>query len=203
MPSLRLLTECLSPVLVLGEVASHTSLLVNQYPTVDILDPTTRAVTLPAQPKDVPNQIVFNAVMKSGAVFTYKLHNAATPSPGAQPRSDKRRTPSLDWRIFGRKAEVRVTSYGTWNLAGSRDVTVEICRADDGVLEEIEILKDEFEELPLLSRNIARVYEAFAASWDERTENEKGNKENPWYADFEYALDKHELIDKMYRENGF
>jgi predicted dehydrogenase len=146
----------------------------------------------------VPNQIVFDAILKSGAVLTYKLHNTATISPGAKPSVDGRRMPALDWRIFGSKGEIRITNYVTWALnAGSEDTKIEIYKADDGVVSEVDLEADEFKDVPLPARNIARVYEAFAAGLD------VGGNKKVWYPDFEHALKRHELIEEMYRSNGF
>ncbi|KAI9737339.1 MAG: hypothetical protein M1834_009493 [Cirrosporium novae-zelandiae] len=182
-----------------GGVSSHHSLLVNQYPSVSIVNLSTREVISQSQPNDVPNQIVFNAVMDSGAVFTYKLHNSATISPGAKPRQNGGgRMPALDWRIFGSRGELRITSYSTWSLnVGAEDVRLEIWKADQGEVVEVDVGADEFEDLPLRARNIAKVYEAFAAGIDGE------GKKREWYPDFEYGLKRHELIETMYRENGF
>lgn len=147
---------------------------------------------------DVPTQIVFDAVMKSGVIFTYKLHTSANPSAGTRLRKDRGRMPRLDWRIFGSKGEIRVTGYNMWSLnAGSGDIVLETYKADDGEVINVDIDADEFEHLPVPARNIARLYEAFAASVD----NGQDNKE--WYPDFEYTLKKHELIEDMYQKNGF
>lgn len=185
---------------VLGQVSSHHSLLVNQYPEIAIVDPATYEVVERSRKNDVPNQVVFDAIMKpSGAVFTYKLHNSATISPGAKPRKVKgRMAPALDWRIFGSKGEIRITSYNTWSLnAGTDDLRLEICKADEGVFEEVDLGADEFEHLPMPARNIARLYEAYAAGVDD------GGRKREWYPDFEYALKRHELIEEMYKANGF
>ncbi|KAF2813917.1 NAD-P-binding protein [Mytilinidion resinicola] len=188
--------ECLKAVL--GEISTHHSLLVNQYPEVDVVDPATREVIEKGRKNTVPNQVVFDAILKSGAVLTYKQHDAAGIPPGATPRKDKSRLPVFDWRIFGSKAEVRVTSYDSiFPNIGSNDFKVEICKAEDGAVVEVDLGTDDFGHLPEAARNIARLYEAFAAGVDEK------NEKRVWYPDFEYALKTHELIEGMYRENGF
>ncbi|KAF2500754.1 NAD-P-binding protein [Lophium mytilinum] len=188
--------ECVKEVL--GEISTHHSLLINQYPEVDVVDPATREVVEKGRKNTVPNQVVFDAVLKSGAVLTYKQHDAAGVPPGATPRKDKGRLPVFDWRIFGSKAEVRVTSYDSiFPNIGSGGFKIEICKAEDGAVVEVELGADEFGHLPEPARNIARLYEAFAAGLGERNEKRK------WYPDFEYALKTHELIEGMYKENGF
>ncbi|KAF7970545.1 hypothetical protein HWV62_23713 [Athelia sp. TMB] len=185
--SLELVTEAL------GEVASHRSLLVNQYPEVSIIDPKTREV-LEKRPNDVPNQVVFDAILKSGAVLTFKLHSAASIPPGGK---DQGKPPAVDWRIFGSKGEIRITASDTWSLnTESGNAKIEVWK-DDGAVVVVDIRVDEFEDLPAPARNIGRLYEAFAAGLDGE------GKKKKWYPDFEHALKTHELIEEMYKENGF
>ncbi len=183
---------------VLGSVVSHKSLLVNQYPTFSVRDPFTNKVLEENKPNNVPNQVVFDAILSSGVVFTYKLHSAATPSTSAKPTTNSRNQfPALDWRIFGTKGEIRVTRYNNLFLnLDSEDVKLEFWNVDQGEVVEVKLDKDEFEDLPSVARNIARVYEAFAEGVDD-----KGEKKT-WYPDFEHGLKRHELIEDIYRENG-
>ena len=190
---------------VLGDVHQGTarSVLVNQYPEVTVVEPGPNT-PLETKKNDVPNQILFNAVLGAGtgAVFTVKIHNSATPSPGVKPpppqTAGKRALPALEWRIFGTKGEIRVTSYDTWALnIGGEDTVVEVWNVDEGnVVREVEVKDDLEGVLPLKARNIARLYEAFAAGTD-------GEKKREWYPDFEYAVKRHEVIEEMYRENGY
>ncbi|EXJ76859.1 hypothetical protein A1O3_10504 [Capronia epimyces CBS 606.96] len=192
--ALEIITE------VLGMVSSHQSLLVNQYPEVDVVDPATREVVEKARPNDVPNQVVFDAVLESGVVLTYKLQNAATISPGAKTANDHARLPFLEWRIFGSKGEIRIQRFKTWSInAGTVNDEWEanIWRSEDGDWLEVKADPDEFQHLPIPARNIGRLYEAFAAGLDAQ----KGKE--VWYPDFEHALKTHELLDDMYRKNGF
>jgi hypothetical protein len=53
---------------VLGDVKQYKSMLVSNYPTVTIYDPLTRQVIDEARPNDVPDQVILNAVLSSGAV---------------------------------------------------------------------------------------------------------------------------------------
>lgn len=169
----------------------------NQYPEVSIVEPTTNK-KIAQRKSDVPTQIVFNAVMKSGVVLTYKLHTGANFSAGAKPRTDKGRLPGLDWRIFGSKGEIRITGYNMWSLnTDLENVKVEICRVDNGEVETVDIDADSFDNLPTQARNIAQLYEAFASGLDK----DQGKRE--WYPDFEYALRRHELIEEMYTKSGF
>ncbi|KAL8715391.1 MAG: hypothetical protein Q9220_000724 [cf. Caloplaca sp. 1 TL-2023] len=184
---------------VLGDISSHRSLLVNQHPTVDIVDPVTTEVVSSSQPNDVPNQIVFDAVMQSGAVLTLRINNSAIPTPGRNPPATGVKMPELDWRIFGTKGEIRITSHKSWALnVGADDLKIELWKVDEGTVVEVDIGEDELENLPLAARNVARLYEAFADS----QKLEDGTK-GKGYADFEEALRRHNLIEKMLHENGF
>lgn len=188
---------------VLGQVSSHQSLLVNQYPEVDIVDSVTREVVEKAHPNTVPNQVVFDAVLESGVVLTYKLQNVATSPPGvpAEPTTkDKTYPPLLDWRIFGSNGEIHIQRFKTWSVHHGAVIDVweaKIWREQDGEWVEIKPDPDEFEHLPIPARNIARLYEAFAAGLDEQKEKRR------WYPDFEHALRTHLLLDDMLRKNGF
>lgn len=72
--------------LVLGDIKQHQSLLVKNYPTVTIYDPLTREVVDEARPNDVPDQVILNAVLSSGAILTYKLHGTAAFDHDSKPR---------------------------------------------------------------------------------------------------------------------
>ena len=185
----------------LGEVVTFKSLLVNQYPTVSITEPLTNKIIDPARPNNVPNQICFNAVLESGAVLSYNLRGVPSPSPNATPRSTGLpKTPSLEWRIFGSKGQIRIVSYdqmlNTWSLNARPDqLIVEVYDVESDTITPVDVAEDSFEDLPLPARNIAHLYEAFAST--------SGDGEQHWYPDFQYALKQHERIDKMYDASGF
>ncbi|KAH8807572.1 putative oxidoreductase [Xylogone sp. PMI_703] len=180
----------------LGEVSSHKSLLVNQFPEVDIVDPITREVIEKGRKNDVPTQIIFDAILESNVVLTYKLNNSPTIPPGG--KAGKSGFPALDWRIFGTKGELRITTYETWSLnTGDATIKFEGFQVGDDGIKEIDIGQHEFEDLPLAARNIASLYEAFAEGVDEKEEKKK------WYPDFGHALKRHGLLDQLYKENGF
>jgi hypothetical protein len=187
--------------IVLGDITQHESLLVKNYPTVTIYDPLTRKVIDEARPNDVPDQVILNAVLSSGAVLTYKLHGTAAFHPDNQPRDAHRKPkiPAIEWRIFGSQGQIRITSYdkmcNTWSLNYGPDLLeVEIYDARTDKLTQLPTVEDGFAHLPAPARNVARLYEAFAEA--------KAGQADSWYPDFEYGMKKHELIDAMYRENG-
>lgn len=166
---------------------------------MSIIDPISHEVVDKARPNDVPNHIVLNVVTSTGAALTYTLRgdNASSPDIKA-PASGKPRMPTLDWRIFGTTGQIRILSYddmvNTWSLnKDSIHLKVEVYNAQTDTVTELDVVEDEFEKLPEKARNMARLYEAFAAA---------RAGEDVWYPDFEYGVKKHELIDAMYKENG-
>lgn len=177
----------------------HKSLLVNNYPTVAIIDPLTRKVIDEARPNDVPDQVILNAVCSSGAVLSYKLHGAVAFNPDGKSKGQKPKVPAIEWRIFGSHGQIRITSYdgmcNTWSLNYGPDLLeVELYDARTDETTQLPTVEDDFTHLPTPARNVARLYEAFA-------EAKAGNTDS-WYPDFQYGVKKHELIDSMYRENN-
>ncbi|KAK0119923.1 transcription regulator gal80 [Cadophora gregata] len=111
---------------------------------------------------------------------------------GGKPFKD---VPGLDWRIYGETGEIRVTSSGPFLNVGYPDVKISISDFDlyggdskDTVTVEVE--KDEFDgdSWGLPSKNVARIYRDLA--------------EGRVNCSFEDAVEGHELIDEMYKENG-
>jgi hypothetical protein len=191
----------MSQNIVLGDVTQHKSMLVKNYSTVTIYDPLTRKVIDEARPNNVPDQVILNAVLSSGAILTYKLHGTAAFDPDTEPRDAQQRPkiPAIEWRIFGSQGQIRITSYdkmcNTWSLNYGPDLLdVEIYDARTDTLTQLPTVKDDFAHLPAPARNVARLYEAFAEA--------RAGHEDSWYPDFEYGVKKHELIDAMYRENN-
>ena len=72
---------------------------------------------------------------------------------------------------------------------GDNTQKIEVHDFESDSVEEIEIPVDEVDALPMNARNVGRVYRAFA------------NGEIS--CNFEDAVDRHQLIDEVYRENGY
>lgn len=68
---------------------------------------------------------------------------------------------------------------------GSPETKVELFDAKKESVEELVMERDEWDELPMLSRNIARMYEAF--------------RKGEWVPDFGWAVKRHEMIEEMWR----
>ena len=192
------LLETIHPVL--GPVSYHHSRLINQYPEINVSDPITKSI-ITIKPNDVPTHVMLDAVLSSGAHLSLTMHNAPSPSPDANPAKEPSHSfPAIDWRIFGTKGEIHITSTHWAISTGAAGTTqIKVLKADTGLVEEVpwEDAVDEWKDLPLPARNIARLYEAFADGRDGKDGKEE------WYPDLEHALGTHELIEAMYKENGF
>lgn len=100
-------------------------------------------------------------------------------------------TPALDWRIYGETGEIRITSSTAFLNIGSADLKIQVFDTEKDSVEDVESEKDEFDEdgkFGMPARNVGRVYKAFAEG------------ENT--CSFEDAVERHALIDAMYKENG-
>lgn len=184
-------------VTVLGKITTFKSHLVNRHPKVDIVEPGSGQVLEAERPSDVPTHVAMIASTESGALLTYQLRPGVVQVARSELQTD--RPPAIDWRIFGSNGEIRVrswdTSINTWSLnADKPELKVEIYREGVGEFVELDTVADEFSTLPLPARNIARVYEAYSAA--------RAGDESAWYPDFEYALERHKMLESMYQESG-
>ena len=123
---------------------------------------------------DVPDHISLHGTLTSGAILSVQFRRG-------QPFKD---SPGLVWYIHGEKGEIRITASGPAIQVG-RDPKIEV---HDFAKDEIESVSWESDDdLPLMARNVARMYEAFA-SGDERQ-----------YPDFEDAVVRHQMMEDLYR----
>jgi predicted dehydrogenase len=106
---------------------------------------------------------------------------------GGKPFKD---TPGLEWRIYGETGEIRVTAGGPLLQIGYPDMKIQVHDFAKEAAEDVKIEADEFdtEKFGLPARNVGRLYKAFADGSINCT--------------FEDAVERHRLIEQMYRENG-
>jgi len=126
--------------------------------------------------------INFNGVLSSSGVVLSMSLRDGKPFKG---------TPGLDWRITGDKGEIRVTAGGPFLQIGYPDQKIELCDFEKDTVETVQAQKDEFDELGIPARNVARVYNSL----------QKG--EYKYLVTFEDAVERHKLIDRLYSENGY
>ena len=97
--------------------------------------------------------------------------------------------PGLDWHIYGQTGEIHVTADGTYLPVGEDNTKILVSDFEKGTVEEVAISVDEIDELGIVPRNVARVYKAF--------------KKGEINCSFEDAVQRHEFIAELYRENGY
>jgi len=161
---------------VLGEFSSFGSLMAIRNEKKDIIDPShgNKIVVKDAE-NTVPDQILLQGVVDSGAPIS--IHYRGGPTfPG---------TPNMQWWIQGSKGELHLKS-SSWSLnVGREDTKVELFDKETGMVEEVKVERDEWDELPVPAQNIARLYEAF--------------RKGEWVPGFERAVERHEMLEEMWR----
>ncbi|KAK0109430.1 hypothetical protein ONS95_002124 [Cadophora gregata] len=183
--------ECV--VSVLGEFKTHTSYLMNQHPTKDIVS-SASSISTPdstivqaSAPNTVPDQHLFQGITEHNVPFSMHRRGGA-PFPG---------TAAVEWRIQGEKGEIRVTSEDYFiHMGHPRPVTrIELFVEGEGVCEVFWGKENEDDDggdevgkmdLPVIARGIARLYE--------------GYRKREWVPDFELAVKRHEVVEEMWRK---
>lgn len=160
---------------VLGEFKTWNSLLSIQNEFKDIVDPAeNNKVIVKDAPNTVPDQIMLQGTTTVNAPVAVHWRGGP-PFPG---------TPGIDWRIQGRKGELRLISSSCALNVGRSDTKIEWYDAENGLVEELLPDHDEFEDLPMPARNIGRQYEAF--------------RKGEWNPDFDWAVRRHEMLEEMW-----
>ncbi|EEU38030.1 uncharacterized protein NECHADRAFT_48319 [Fusarium vanettenii 77-13-4] len=172
---------------VLGDIANFKSRLHLQRPNVKVRDPATNKI-IETVKSDVPDLIFATGTLKGsetsqeGASVLIRFRRGQ-PFPGEAP---------LVFTINGEKGEIRLKAEGGTGLhANSYDapVTIEVDDFETGKVEEIAWQwQDWQEELPVVSRSVAAVYEKFA----------EGDRKG--LVSFYDALFRHEQLNGLLRE---
>jgi predicted dehydrogenase len=179
---------------------------IGQLKSFDVILETMRPKTLlrnkphtykPTKPDDEPvkiigevprtshDQILLHGYLENGAVFSFHMR-------GGMPFPD---TPGLEWRIYGEKGEIRVTTPSANLHFGGPGHKVQVHMHGSKDVEEVAFSRDVFdeEELPWPARGPARVYEAFAARL-----NGDSPSTSDVLASWEDAVERHRLVEQMY-----
>ncbi|KAK3052924.1 transcription regulator gal80 [Extremus antarcticus] len=132
------------------------------------------------------DQIMLQGHLENGAVFSIHLRGGM-PFPG---------TPGNEWRAYGEKGEVRVTTPSANLHFGGPGHVVQVHDHESKEVEEVALPRDVFdeEELPWAARGPARVYEAFAESLS------GGERRGEIFATWEDAVERHRLVEEMYEK---
>ncbi|OJD37152.1 oxidoreductase [Diplodia corticola] len=171
-----------------GQLSSFSSILAIKRPTIHLRDKPLAYKPGPSDPpveivetitRETADQVLIQGRLASGALISYHLRGGQEV-PG---------TPGSVWSIYGSTGEIRVTTASGSIHIGGPGQTLQVHDHKTGEVETVSIdVGDGFDqdEYPWPSRNIARLYEAFA----EGREHE--------YADWDEAIVRHRLIDELY-----
>ncbi|MCJ1385009.1 transcription regulator gal80 [Xylographa soralifera] len=163
----------------LGEVDTFQSILGNQRPTVEIMDPQQGGKIVETISKDTPDQVLLQGRLDSGALLSYHLR-------GGDPFPDEK---GLMWSIYGEKGEIQIT-HPSWMLDIRHDgFSIKLHEFGQKDAQDLELAVDDMSGLPHPAQNVGRIYEAYA-------KGEAGS-----YPDWELGMKRHELIDEMWRRS--
>ncbi|MCJ1432873.1 transcription regulator gal80 [Xylographa pallens] len=160
----------------LGELDTFHSILGNQRPTVELMDPQQGGKVVETVQKDTPDQVLLQGRLASGALLSYHLRGGE-PFPGEK---------GLMWSIYGEKGEIHIT-YATCVLDIQHEgasIKLHVFGQD---VQELELPEDDMSGMAHPAQNVGRIYEAYA-------KGEEGG-----YPDWELGMKRHELIEEMWR----
>ncbi|EGU78061.1 hypothetical protein FOXB_11405, partial [Fusarium oxysporum f. sp. conglutinans Fo5176] len=170
---------------IIGDITNFKSTLHNQRPNIRIRDPKTNEITHTTT-SNVPDLILAtgrlsesSTAQKDAAVLV--RFRRGQPFPGS---------PHLSITIAGEKGEIRVQVFTGTTLHGAsayeKPVVIEVHDFGKDVVEQVEWKWEEWQQdIPLLARGVAAVYEAFA----------EGDEDG--LVSFEEALKRHEQLEGL------
>jgi len=163
----------------LGEFEDFSALLATQWPKTKLLKADGSFDRM--MDRDTPDHINLHGTLAgSGATVSFSIRGGKTFKD----------SPSLTWRIFGTKGEIRVTSPRSLLGIPSGAEKIELYSHEK---EDVEVVDtsypDAVKDLPLVSRDIGLIYDAYATG---KTEG---------LVTFEDALKTHKLIDDMWKSS--
>ncbi|KAG5823652.1 hypothetical protein H9Q74_006254 [Fusarium xylarioides] len=170
---------------IIGDITNFKSTLHNQRPNIRIRDPKTNEITHTTT-SNVPDLILATGrllesptAQKDAAVLV--RFRRGQPFPGS---------PHLSISIAGEKGEIRVQVFTGTTLHGAsayeKPVVIEVHDFERDVVEKVEWKWEGWQQdIPLLARGVAAVYEAFA----------KGEEDG--LVSFEEALKRHEQLEEL------
>lgn len=128
--------------------------------------------------KTSDDTIFLNGTLSSGIPLSFSLRGGK-PFPGQ---------PGMEWTIHGEKGTIRVTSPSPFVQIGYDGMKIEVQEGEGEKVETVNVEEDEFDSYAYPARNVGRLYKAFA----------KGEIN----CSFEDAVERHALIERIYRDNG-
>ncbi|KAL5600445.1 hypothetical protein FOVSG1_008257 [Fusarium oxysporum f. sp. vasinfectum] len=170
---------------IIGDITNFKSTLHNQRPNIRIHDPKTNEV-IHTTTSNVPDLILATGrlsesptAQRDAAVLV--RFRRGQPFPGS---------PHLSITITGEKGEIRVRVFTGTTLHGAsayeKPVVIEVHDFGKDVVEQVEWKWEEWQQdIPLLARGVAAVYEAFAEGGEDGL------------VSFEEALKRHEQLEAL------
>ncbi|RVX70375.1 hypothetical protein B0A52_05874 [Exophiala mesophila] len=166
-------------IFALGEIETCSIVIKNTRPTVDLVDGTFTTIVEPKHQKTAHDHMFVNGTLEGDVPFSFTIRGGATFKD----------TPGLDWRIYGTKGEIRLTTnYGVLHGAGI-EVKVQVFWEGTGEVKDVDLAVGSTDAgfgLDSPADDIARLYDAFAKR---RTDQ---------YLDFEGCLRWARFIQKAY-----
>jgi predicted dehydrogenase len=127
--------------------------------------------------KTADDTIFLTGTLSSGIPLSFSLRGGK-PFPGQ---------PGMQWDIHGEKGTIRVTSPIPFVQIGFEGMKIEVQDGEGEKAEVVEVNGDEFDGYGHPAMNVARVYKVFKAG--------------AINCSFEDAVERHALIEGIYREN--
>jgi len=177
---------------VLGyKVGNPSALLRTRRPTVTLMNDD-GTIGNENVPKTADDTIFVSGELGDDRIPTSWSLLGGAPFPG---------TPGLEWRIYGMNGTIRVTAGGPFLQIGYDDQKIQVHEFSTGVVREVDVSKDEFDEEPSMDfpynpafadharKNVGRLYKHLAAEQESCT--------------WEDAVERHNLLEKLYELNGY
>ncbi|KAF2730100.1 NAD-P-binding protein [Polyplosphaeria fusca] len=165
---------------VLGDITDFHPLLAISYPESTVKN--AAGETVGTMKRTAHDQIMLQGSLGQGAVFSYHLRGGP-----AFNNAD-----GCFWRIYGEKGEIQITGGDSYLHISDDNVKINVFDHASGETETVAVDKDAFSELPIFSRNVARLYDGFA----------DGKGEQDGVLGWDFALKRHQFVDKVYEKAG-
>jgi predicted dehydrogenase len=168
---------------VLGPLASYTPLLTTSFPEPKVTD-AGGAPTGATSTRTSHDQLLLHGTLASGAVLSYHLRGGPafsnSPSAGAF------------WRIYGTEGEIQLTGPESYLQIAEDNVKIEVFVHKTGQTETVAVETDEWSELMIYGRNVARLYDAVA----------EGKGADGGVLSWADAVERHKFVEDVYAKVG-
>lgn len=168
---------------VLGEIDTYQSILGNQRPVATIIDPAQDGKEIEKINKDVPDQVMMQGRLKSGALLSYHLRGGANFA-GAE---------GVIWSIYGEKGEIRITNPASPIDISHDGIKIQLHLFGEKEPKTLELPENEMEKLSDPARSVGMIYLAYY----------NGNQGGmAGYPDWETGFKVHEVVEDMFSRSA-